>query len=191
MKTTPLTILAAIAALSTSALAGEYSQPEPAPFESVSIYNGGEFQLDIFGSYAFADEDGGSIIQDGTVGGGAGFTYYLTRNIGIGAEGSFFDTDGDTFGSTATNLYLRAPIGDSGLALYGFGGVGLLFNAEKIGDDDFDDVTDDLLFEAHVGIGVEYRMSEHFGIFSDLRYNFVEGDDRDFAAARAGLRITF
>jgi len=195
-------ILSAFVLLSGTAYAG-HPQDEYGSFDQISLYNGGELQFDIFGTYAFADDEGISFFDEDTAGGGLALNYFVTRHIGFGLEGMVFDTDGDTFGSGALNLYLRAPLGDTGVAIYGFGGAGLVVNAENLNEEDFEEArdrynddteasdSDDVLFEAHIGIGAEVRLNEHLGIFTDLRHTFVERDDSDYSSARAGLRIAF
>lgn len=195
--------LSVLALLSVSSFAGLRNEYGEASFDEISMYRGNELQIDIFGTYAFAEEDGSSIFSEDTAGGGVALNYFLTRNLGLGLEGMLFDTDGDTLGSSAVNLFLRAPIGNSGLAIYGFGGAGVLVNADNVNEEDFEDARDrynddeeasdgdNVLFEAHIGIGAEFRLSEHLGIFSDLRHTFVERDNSDYSSARAGLRIAF
>ena len=198
MKPRLISILTALTALTATSYAAEYGQS----FDSISMYSS-ELQLDIYGAYAFAGNDGGSIFGEDTPGAGAALNLYITRNIGIGLEGMLFDTDGDTMGSAALNLFLRAPLGDSGFAIYGFGGAGLVVNANNLDEEDFEDARDrandevrsgeddDVLFEAHLGIGAEYRFNPHLGIFSDIRHTFVDRENSDYTSARAGLRIAF
>ena len=102
MKPRLISILTALTALTATSYADEYGQS----FDSISMYSS-ELQLDIYGAYAFAGNDGGSIFGEDTPGAGAALNLYITRNIGIGLEGMLFDTDGDTMGSAALNLFLR------------------------------------------------------------------------------------
>lgn len=205
MKT--LTIGLITAALASSAFAGDYVQssapPQTIAVSGNSLYNAGEWQIDLFGAYAFADDDNRRLINDDVFGGGLGFNYFITRNFGIGAEGTLFNTDGDVLGTTAFNLILRFPIADTGFAPYIFGGAGVTFNAEDLDSDDFSDArdrisdnddprdTDDVIFIGHAGGGLEYRFTPNFSLFGDARYTWTESDNADFGVARAGVRFTF
>lgn len=198
------------ACLATSAFAGvessqsysgkqqQYSAPP-----STSLYNAGEWNIDLFGAYADSDSDNDYLFDEGTFGGGLGISYFFTRNLGIGAEGTLFDTDGDALGSTSLNLVLRFPIAETGLAPYIFGGAGINFNADDLDSDDFEEARDriedddepnrgdDVLFLAHAGAGLEFRFTPGFSIFSDARYNWSEEDNADYAQVRAGVRFVF
>lgn len=200
-----LLLLTTLGTLSASALAGTattttVTPPPPAP---LSLYNANELQFDLFGQYGVTSSGNEHLIGDDAFGGGIGVNYFITRWLGIGGEGSLFDTEGDTLGTATFNVFLRAPLGESGFAVYGFTGIGIVFNADDIDSDDFEDFDDrirdnddpkeedDILLQGHVGLGVEYRFSPHFGIFTDARYTFVESDDSDFTLIRAGLRFAF
>lgn len=199
----------ALAMMTTLVTAGEtvgssssYSQI-PLPPPTLSLYNAGEWQVDLFGNYAFTDSGNERLIDDHAWGGGIAFNYFFTRNFGLGVEGSLFDTDGDTMGTANLDLYWRFPIAETGWAPYLFGGVGLTFNADDLDSGDFRDARnrveddrdlhngDDVLFIGHLGAGVEYRFNAHVGIFTDARYTWNEQDDSDFAVARAGVRFAF
>lgn len=194
-----------LAATASAGFAGEstYQQVQTIAETQPSLYRAGELQIDAFGAYGITSSGNTELLDDDTAGGGIGFNYFFSRWFGIGAEGSLFDTDGDILGTASVNLFLRAPIGESGFAFYGFGGAGVTFNADDLDSDDFSDArdrleddddardSDDVLFIAHAGVGMEYRFSPNFGIFSDARYTFVERGDSDFGLVRAGLRFVF
>jgi len=195
-------LLAALALLAP-VTSGFAKMPHKARAEappSDSLYAAHELQLDLFGTYAF--EDAG-LFGDDTAGGGIGLNYFITEHFGIGGEGMLFDTDGDMLGSTSFNLFARAPLGQSGLAFYGYVGAGVIFNVDDFDTDDFtdavdrlkdgDDATDrdDLFFEAHIGGGAEYRFTRNVGVFTDVRHTWVDRDDSDFTSVRAGFRIRF
>ncbi len=205
----PILLFTALAALGTAAQAGtyvtqqQYTQEVTRTFESISLYNAGELQLDLFGAYVFRDDGDSRLFSDDVAGGGVGVNYFFTRGFGLGLEGMVFDTDGDTLGSTAANLFLRKPFGESGFALYAFAGAGIVFNADHLDEEDFERArdrldddrepsdADDIIFEAHAGLGLEYRFSENFGIFTDGRRTFVDRDDSDYTSGRVGVRIVF
>lgn len=203
MKNT-LLLLATLGGLGTTAMAGTpvpmVNTPPPAP---LSLYNAHELQFDLFGQYGVTSSGNERLIGDDAFGGGLGVNYFITRWFGIGGEGSLFDTEGDAVGTATFNIFLRAPLGESGFAVYGFTGIGITFNADDIDSDDFDDFqdrveddddprdSDDVLLQGHIGAGIEYRFSPNFGIFTDARYTFVERDDSDFTLIRAGVRFAF
>lgn len=195
--------------LVTASFAGEtITRAVPAPatgysVPSASLYNAGEWNIDLFGAYAFSSSSNSRLVDDDAFGGGLGFTYFISRNFGIGAEGTLFDTEGDTLGTTALNLVLRFPVAETGLAPYVYGGVGLTFNADDLESDDFRDArdriddnddprdSDDVVFLGHAGAGVEYRFTPHTSLFTDFRYTWSERDHGDFCQARAGVRFAF
>jgi opacity protein-like surface antigen len=202
----PLLLLTLLTAMAAPAYAGTASMttsevaPMPAP---VSLYNANELQFDVFGQYGFTQSGDERLIGEDAYGGGLGVNYFITRWFGIGGEGTLFDTEGDTVGTATFNIFLRAPLGESGFAVYGFTGIGVTFNADDLDSDDFEDFddrvrdsddprdTDDVLLQGHVGLGVEYRFSPNFGVFTDARYTFVERDNSDFGLIRAGVRFAF
>jgi len=154
----------------------------------IDLYNSHEFNLDIFGTRAFSDNDSRRLFDEDANGGGLALTYFLTEYIGVGLEGSLYEASGDTLATTAANAVFRLPMGDSGVAVYGLAGLGFIFNPDDL-DEDSD--SEDVLFMGHAGGGVEWRFTEGFGIFSDVRYNFVERGSSDYASARVGMRFVF
>jgi hypothetical protein len=50
---------------------------------------------------------------------------------------------------------------------------------------------DDILFQGHVGLGVEYRFTRNIGVFADGRFTFVENGENDYGLVRTGLRFAF
>lgn len=182
------------ASLAAAFLGSALSQDSYAGF-----YDSMELDLDAYGAYAIE----GLGDEDGVPGGGLGLTFFPWQWLGFGGEGMLYDTDGDTTGSFAGNVILRAPLGDSRLAIYGLAGAGWLVNANRLDEEDFDDARDraeddedatgneDALFEAHLGVGVELRLSPHVGLFGDVRQTWVESEVEDYTTARIGLRFAF
>jgi hypothetical protein len=123
--------------------------------------------------------------------------------FGLSLEGDFFnEVPRDNFGATVTsNAILRYPLDlkfpGLHLAPYVFGGVGGIFNDRNAftrtatfgvsvhhsGD------KDEVLGDA--GGGLEYRFTPHIGLFTDARYNFVNGPRNDFMLTRLGVRWAF
>ena len=125
--------------------------------------------------------------------------------IGFGIDGDFFnEVPGDFFGSTVTgNVILRYPLDIKfpglHLAPYAFGGVGGLFNENNgftrvatFGNQhrlNRRNTDNELLGDG--GVGLEYRFTPHIGLFSDVRYNIVDGPDNNFLLTRVGVRFAF
>jgi hypothetical protein len=85
------------------------------------------------------------------------------------------------------------------LAPYVFGGVGGIFNqnntftriatsghANRLNRRD---TNDEVLGDG--GLGLEYRFTPHIGLFSDVRYNLVNGPKNNFPSTRFGFRYAF
>ena len=149
-------------------------------------YTAREGSPDLFGSYQAPEEKFSHIFQTdirqtGIWGGGAGFNYFITREIGIGVDSNFGDNRGPFVDHVVGSLLLRAPLGNSGIAPYIFGGGGRGFDPAW-------------QWLGHAGVGLEYRFSTMTGIFLDGRYVWAEkrvDDFRDSLLLRAGLRIVF
>jgi hypothetical protein len=194
------------------------SDKNPAPVETsaVSLY-GPEWTIDLFGTYAFTESTNEEILGDHGFGGGLAVNRFFTTNIGLGIEGQALKTqrnDDDVVGSAALNFFYRMPLGDSGWAPYVYVGGGVIFNTENT---DFGDVADDVvdadddndedgvnnnlgnnngndddaLLEGHAGVGVEYRITRNFGVFTDGRWTVVENAKNNFPSVRTGIRFAF
>ncbi|HZM01957.1 MAG TPA: outer membrane beta-barrel protein [Candidatus Saccharimonadales bacterium] len=138
-----------------------------------------QLSLDVFGTYHQAFETFGSQFDKswthGRWGGGLGLNYFFNRYIGVGVD-SYSENHGPFFNNVAGSVFLRMPIGDTGLAPYIFGGVGDDFNPQEITE--------------HAGIGLEYRFNSHWGIFADTRYTYADKTENT-SLTRAGLRYGF
>jgi hypothetical protein len=85
------------------------------------------------------------------------------------------------------------------LAPYAFGGVGGIFNQNNTftriatagSQNRFNRSGADDEVLGDVGVGLEYRFTPHIGLFSDARYNFVNGPKNNFLGTRVGLRFAF
>jgi len=146
-------------------------------------YTANELSLDLFGSYTAAEEKIENIFKTnikgtrGVWGGGVGLNYFLTRELGIGADMNMSANGRQFVDQAVGNLILRFPIESIGLAPYIIGGGGRSFDPEGewLGD---------------VGVGLEWRFNRITGIFSDARYEWVEHSN-DRLLLRAGLRFVF
>ncbi len=104
----------------------------------MSLYADREWNVDIFGTYAFTESTNERILGDHAFGGGVAVNYFFTRNWGIGLEGQALKTQRDRNGdnedvvaSGALNVIYRYPIGTSGWAPYVYVGGGAVFNAHS------------------------------------------------------------
>jgi hypothetical protein len=199
-------VMAAVAA--TSAFAGTMTaSKEVAPVEPPCLFRDNELQLDAFG---LGDFYRGNFDMSGRPawGGGLGLNYFFSRFIGVGIEQDLYGRNskgnrsvgsndfGYTRWATIGNLFLRYPICSMNLAPYlmvggganygnvGGGYVGLPGSRpNKLAGQGF----------GHVGGGLEYRVTETIGLFSDARYLFsgVSGLPNNQLLWRYGLRFAF
>ena len=141
-----------------------------------------EFSLELFGSY-IAPEYGiedvfeTNISDYGYWGGGAGLNYFLTREIGVGADFTAHANGGTFFDQALGNLVLRLPWERASLAPYLIGGGGRSFDPLEE-------------WVAHGGLGLEWRPNAVTGIFFDTRYVWAD-DSTDRILFRAGFRLIF
>ena len=76
-----------------------------------------------------------------------------------------------------------------------FGGVGGIFNDNNtftrchFGLQEKQRFLNEVLGDA--GGGLEYRFTPHIGLFTDARYNFVNGPQNNFMLTRFGVRYAF
>jgi len=195
MKKLTLSLLTALA-VATPSIAGtvvvskEYVAPNPPP----PCFKDQEFSIDLF--YSFNDGRPGRYhyFHDGS-GGGVGLNYFFARYIGISVEGNWWggarkDYNEDLGRSTSSkrtvthqvagHLVLRYPVELSNFcfAPYIFGGGGGIWDGKGTGFGD-------------VGAGMEFRITQNFGIFGDWRWNFTGDKANDLSTTRAGIRFTF
>ena len=168
--------LLAVAVTVTGAFAGTSSKTfketvTPAP---ECKFRDQEIQVDAFGLGTFFDQG-----QPGW-GGGLGVNYFFSKFIGIGVEQDLFGRDHNTAEwSTAGNLFVRFPICSINLAPYALVGGGAAYgNGAGHGF-------------GHAGGGLEYRITNNIGIFSDARYVYSSVEPQNAVAIRSGLRFAF
>ena len=212
-KKRALAAAVAVGSQALSSFAGEtvaspknFIVPAPAPPPRVSLYRDHEFQFDIFGAYAPSGSDAGRYLGDHAWGGGGAFNYFLTRNFGLGLEGTALRAAGsgsnhEVSGQFALDLLARYPIGDTPWAPYFITGIGgfvpgssnnIFETTSESGDSTFHGHNnDDILLEGHVGLGIEYRFSRNIGAFTDGRYTFVDKSQNNYGQIRAGVRFAF
>jgi opacity protein-like surface antigen len=189
-------IAAAIAA--TSAMAGTaVSSKQVVAYEEPCLFRGNEWQLDAFGLGDFFP--GGQNAGRPLWGGGLGINYFLNEYVGLGLEQDLYGRNsrrgnytassginGITRWATIGNLFLRYPICEWNLAPYVMIGGGANYGnvPNRSAGQGF----------GHVGGGLEYRLTQNVGLFSDVRYLYsgvrgVTGFNQ--MMWRYGLRFAF
>jgi hypothetical protein len=171
-------MLAATAVLGQDSITNSQSSH----FDQSNLYRANELSLDGFGSasigkYTLDHLSGDRVRHNTRLGAGAGIDYFITRNVGIGAEAYSENTTGSFIDSASANLTLRLPLGQSGFAPYIFGGGGRNFDEVKT-------------WFGQAGAGVEYRFTPHIGIFLDAR-GAVPNETKYYGVARLGMRFAF
>ena len=151
-------------------------------YDQGDYYRANEVSVDVFGSgsigkYTIDHLSGNRIRHNTRLGAGVGIGYFITRNIGIGADAYAEDTTGRFVDSASANLILRLPLGHSGFAPYVFGGGGRQFDLARV-------------WFAQLGAGMEYRFTPQVGVFIDGRWVLPE-KTKYYGVARAGLRLAF
>jgi hypothetical protein len=170
MKNTILTLAVSLG-LAVASFGGNTSTVFSAPSRVADDLFGPEWQVGLAGTYQ--EENGADY------GAGFGVTRFISENLGFGLEGSYIGEKGAWDYSAAANVLYRYPIENLRLAPYALAGVGAMF-------DDID--SGDLFYQ--VGGGVEYRVTDRIGLFTQIVYQFVT-DGQDYPAAQAGVKITF
>jgi hypothetical protein len=145
-------------------------------------YRSSELSVDAFGSgslgeYTINHLSSDRVRHNTRFGVGAGINYFITRNIGIGADAYSQNTTGAFIDSASASLILRFPLGQSGFAPYAFGGGGRQFEMAEA-------------WFAQAGGGIEYRFTPHVGVFIDAR-GVVPKESRYYGVARFGVRLAF
>ena len=149
---------------------------------SGDYYRASELSLDGFGSgslskYTLDHPSNERVRRNIRLGAGAGINYFITRNIGIGADAYSENTRGTFVDSASASLILRLPLGQSGFSPYAFGGGGRHFDAVKT-------------WYVQAGGGMEYRFTPHLGAFIDARGVFPD-KTKYYGVARLGMRFIF
>lgn len=200
-KQTWATALTAIA-MTTSAFAGgnerrmesSSSKEYVAPRTTENCFGDHEFQVDVYGIGAAALSNQERIIGDHAFGAGIGLNYFFTRMIGVGIEGNWLapSNDKDDIGTAGLNVFFRFPCNDTCFAPYVFLGPDVVFNADEVAHGETPQHSNNESFYAgHAGVGAEFRLSRHVGIFIDGRYTVVEKGHNDFGSVRTGVRFAF
>ena len=177
MKKLSLTIIMAVAVVG-SAFAGTETKTfkDKVVIEPTCVFRDMEFQIDAFYSGYIGSKH--STLHTGS-GGGLGLNFFFARYFGVGWEGSVYDNAGTASWLPLNgNVFFRYPICSWHLAPYVMVGGGADFQRDRkvIGFGD-------------VGAGLEYRITNNIGLFSDGRYYF--GGSGNVANIRGGVRFAF
>jgi len=149
------------------------------------FFSAQEFSLDLFGSYSNPEGQFNELFKTsfnhGYWGGGAGANYFITRELGLGADFNVSSKPNDLrlVDQVTGSLIFRLPLWDSGIAPYliGSGGRGISPQYEWVYGG---------------GIGVELRPNPTTGLFSDVRFLWAEKTTADNRLLiRFGVRIVF
>src|SRR5262249_1636244 len=102
-------------------------------FASGDLFRAGETTLDLYGGLTLNANTINNISKekgkdDGRLGAGAGLNYFFTRYLGVGGEGYSENTAHSLVDHASGNLFVRVPLGESGIAPYIFGGGGHIFD---------------------------------------------------------------
>jgi hypothetical protein len=155
----------------------------PGPhYDQGDYYRSGELSMDAFGTaslgqYTIDHPSDERVRQNTQLGAGVGLNYFITRNIGIGADAYSEHTTGIFANSASGNLIVRLPLGQSGFAPYAFGGGGRHFDDVKT-------------WFVQAGAGMEYRFCPHVGVFIDAR-GVLPNEAKYYGVARVGMRFAF
>ncbi len=140
------------------------------------LFAANETSVDVFGTYAITDP---GAYRDG-IGGGVGLTHFFGRYFGLGAEGYWWDGDQRNSGlisSFSGSVIARYPFESLRIAPYLFAGGGGNFSQQN-------------QTNLHAGIGLEYRLSQKWGIFADGRHVWADTLN-DYNLVRAGVKFIF
>lgn len=172
-----LTVAVSVAGAFAGTSAKTFTQPvTPAPD---CKFRDQELQVDAFAAGAFYNQG-----RPGW-GGGLGVNYFFTKFIGIGVEQDILGRQNvNGSGSyaewaTSGNLFLRYPICSLNLAPYALVGGGAAYGS-NVGHG-----------FGNVGGGLEYRLTNNIGLFSDARWVYSSEEPKSAVLGRAGLRFAF
>jgi len=177
MKKLSLTLLLASVLGSSSVFAGtevKSFKKEVIEIENPCRFRDMEFQID--GFYTGFVGSRGSALGTGS-GGGFGLNFFFARYFGVGYEAAWYSNQGTAeHMPLAGNFFLRYPICSLNLAPYVMVGGGAAWDGTTIG-------------YGNVGGGLEYRLTNNWGLFVDGRYFY--GGSGNVANIRSGIKFAF
>jgi hypothetical protein len=173
--------LLALAVSTTGAFAGTQAKTfkEIVIVEEPCKFRDHELQIDTFAAGAFYNQG-----RPGW-GGGLGINYFFNKFVGIGYEQAVVGREqvggskSYTEWASVGNLFLRYPICSINLAPYAMvGGGGAYGSGKGYGF-------------GHVGGGLEYRITDNIGLFTDARYVYSGETPSNAVLGRSGIRFAF
>ena len=143
----------------------------PMPPAAVPCFAAGEVQLDAFAGYVDPK------MGDAGAGVGVNLNYFVTEMLGLGVGALWYDP-GTVVHNAYANVILRYPFQDVCVAPYVYGGGGGHWDSQA-------------MWTAHIGVGVEYRVTPNVGVFADARYTWADEDEGQFWMLGGGIRLAF
>ncbi len=219
MKKLSLT-LCALAALTAATYAGESTYTNTSSKSMVtapcpSWYADTEWNVGVSAIYAptaNAYREDTYLGLDHAWGAGVDVKYFFRRYFGVGVQGfglalniddnNFFRraNNNDFAGGLLGTFTFRYPIPCTRIAPYAWVGVGGIFggggtrgvpNANGVLTFIDNRGESDGRLMGQYGLGMEYRLTQHFGLTTDVSYNELEGGRNDFFQVRGGLNFAF
>ncbi len=218
ITTCALAALTSVAFGGTAMVSGKEMKQTAIEAPCPEWYRNQEFNISIWGTYAFTGENWENdryLGVDHAFGGGIDAKFFFARYFGIGLEGygvslnenrgTFFNVNGNRNGSGAAGAALgtftfRYPIPCTRFAPYVFGGGGAIFggggreilvfnnNKETVSAVNQGSETRAI---GQFGGGFEIRLTPHIGLMNDFSWNVVDGPSNNFGMVRSGLTFAF
>jgi opacity protein-like surface antigen len=176
VKTYIKLMVVSLLALSSTVMAGSDFKSNKEVVTETCRFKNNELQLDLFGSGAFYQQ--GQPLW----GGGAGLNYFFLKYVGLGVEQTLAGrSNGGTEWGTFGNFFLRYPICSWNIAPYALAGLGAVYSNGQKGT-----------LAGTVGAGLEYRVTDNIGIFTDARWLYnTDNGNSGAVLARTGVRFAF
>ena len=178
----PVSLLLLVIAAAATSFAGTESASKKVVVAPASTYfHANEWQVDVAVVGAAGTYQGSS---SESIGGNLGVNYFFTRYLGVGIDNSVSGY-GHSGSVNATDrlqadILLRYPIESLRLAPYAMVGGGASWDTVSQGN-------------GNVGLGLDYRVSQHIGLFGDCRwlYGNSSAGVTTTAMPRVGVRLVF
>jgi len=168
--------LVGIFALATMAFAGtDFKTNKDVITPEFCRFRSNELQLDAFGTGGFYKGNQPSW------GGGLAVNYFFNKFVGLGTEQNLVAHSNIAEWGTFGNVFVRYPICKWNVAPYAVAGIGGIYGQGREG-----------VLAGTVGGGLEYRITDHIGLFGDARWLYnASKSDSGALLARTGLRYSF